>query len=131
MSRCIAYNKNNKKCRAKLENGKIFCCDKHYPINKEIINEGCFICSEKINNTNELIYLKCHHAFHKECYNEWLKYSTYETSVCIICLKEAFKPQLIKKKRKKKVNNIEDYLFFENKLNKLNKLNTILGINLI
>jgi hypothetical protein len=121
MNRCIAYNKNNNKCRAKLEEGKLFCCNAHYPTNAELVNEGCFMCFEKINNPTEIVYLKCHHAFHKDCYNEWLAHSTYETSVCIICLKEVFtKPlNIIKKKNLKKYVNIE-------KINHLNQINNIL-----
>ena len=52
--RCIAYTKNNKKCRVKLKENTFFCCKSHYPINEEIIDTGCFICSERIKNVNEL-----------------------------------------------------------------------------
>jgi len=121
MNRCIAYNKNNNKCRAKLEEGKLFCCNAHYPTNKEIVTEGCFMCFEKINNPTELVYLKCHHSFHKDCYNEWLSHSTYETSVCIICLKEVF-TQPLKNIKKNNIIKIE-------KINHLNKINNILILN--
>lgn len=83
MNRCIAINNQNKKCRAKTNN--LFCCEKHKPINKEIIDNGCFMCMEKIIKTNELILFKCNHAFHKICYMEWLRYSTYDTPICMIC----------------------------------------------
>lgn len=83
MNRCIAINNNNKKCRAKTNN--LFCCESHKPINKEIIDSGCFMCMEIITKTNEIIYFRCKHAFHKICYMEWLRYSTYETPICIIC----------------------------------------------
>jgi hypothetical protein len=86
MNRCIAINKNNKKCRAKTNN--LFCCEGHNPINKEIIDKGCFMCMEKISKTNEIILFKCKHAFHKICYMEWLRYSTYDTPICIICRSE-------------------------------------------
>jgi hypothetical protein len=126
MNRCIAYNKNNNKCRAKLEEGKLFCCNAHYPKNIEIVEEGCFMCFEKIKNPTEIVYLKCHHAFHKECYNEWLAHSTYETPVCIICLKIVFTSSLnIIKKIKKNVNiDLE-------KINHLNQINNILVFNQI
>jgi len=124
MNRCIAYNKNNNKCRAKLKESKLFCCVTHYPTNAEIISEGCFMCFEKINNPTELIYLKCHHAFHKACYNEWLSHSTYETTVCIICLKEVFKKHVKINKKDKK----NEHLHIE-KINHLNQINNILIFN--
>ena len=46
MNRCIAFNKNNKRCRAKCGN-KLFCCDEHEPINKDLITNGCFVCSKE------------------------------------------------------------------------------------
>jgi hypothetical protein len=84
-NRCNAYTWNERKCRAKLPDNKLFCCKKHEPINKEIIDEGCFICQEMIYNTNEIIVFNCNHAFHKPCYYEWLEYSTYEKPICILC----------------------------------------------
>ena len=100
MNRCIAYNKNNNKCRAKTKNNLLFCCNDHKPLNNDLINDGCFICSEKINNSNDIIYFKCKHAFHKPCYIEWLSYSTYEKSICMICRNEVLNDN-IKKKNKK------------------------------
>lgn len=106
--RCIALTKNNKKCRAKIKNNDIFCCKNHYPINKELIEDGCFICNEKINSSNELLYFKCKHAFHKPCYIEWLKFSTYESPICIICRNIAFnKPPEKIKRPLKFVSNID------------------------
>lgn len=83
MNRCIAININNKKCRAKTNN--LFCCEKHKPFNKEIIENGCFMCMEKIILSKDLILFKCNHAFHKSCYIEWLRYSTYDSPICMIC----------------------------------------------
>jgi len=89
-NRCIGFTKNNKKCRAIISNNdnKFFCCDSHQPLNKEILKDGCFICMEKIEKSNELIYFKCKHIFHKPCYLDWLIYSTYKNSICLVCRNE-------------------------------------------
>jgi hypothetical protein len=84
-NRCNAYTNSERKCRAKLFGNNLFCCKNHEPINKDIIEDGCFICHEIVNNTNDIIYFNCKHAFHKPCYYEWLEYSTYETPICLIC----------------------------------------------
>ena len=117
MNRCIAYNKNNKKCRTKTAANELFCCEAHKPINQELFEEGCFVCYQKEFQPNELIYLKCKHVFHKECYQEWLKYSTYDNPVCSICLRDVFihthqqkvivnKISLEKQMQMKKLNDI-------------------------
>ena len=121
MNRCLAFNTNNNRCRAKTKNGDLFCCEKHIPINKEIVEEGCFMCMEKINKSNEILYLKCHHAFHKECYLEWLQYSTYEEPICIICRKVAF----LKKDYEKKISKIKKFTDTD----KINEINNIINNN--
>jgi hypothetical protein len=83
--RCIAINKNNKKCRVKTNNNSFFCCKSHEPINKELLEDGCFLCMEKIEKVNDLIYFNCKHIIHKTCYKEWLKYSTYDENICLLC----------------------------------------------
>ena len=83
MNRCIGYNKNNHKCRAKTKNNQLFCCKQHEPINNDLVDTGCFICMDKITSANEMIYFKCSHVFHKSCYFEWLNFSTYETPICM------------------------------------------------
>ena len=93
MNRCMAYTCNNTKCRAKLKEGQLFCCQNHEPINREIIEEGCLICMEKKLYPNDIIYFKCKHAFHKECYIDWLQYSTYDTKICMICRNIVLKQQ--------------------------------------
>lgn len=109
MSRCIAYHKN-KKCRKKINENDFFCCKEHYPLNKEIIDEGCFICSEKIKNNKELYYFRCNHAFHRECYDEWCKYSNYNTTICMICRNEVLKkPIKLLKIRNHGVLNTNEY----------------------
>jgi hypothetical protein len=84
-NRCNAYTDTTRKCRAKLDRNQLFCCKNHEPINREIIEDGCFICHEMINDSNKIIYFNCKHAFHKPCYYEWLEYSTYEKPICLIC----------------------------------------------
>ena len=112
VNRCLGINKNNKHCRCITKNNQLFCCESHKPINKEIIEHGCFICTEKINTSKELIYFKCKHAFHKECYNDWLKYSTYDKHICLICRTE-FNPSFKSKKIKKIFNKIPMHIINE------------------
>jgi len=132
MNRCIAINSNNKKCRAKTNN--LFCCESHKPINKEIIENGCFMCMEMITKTNEIILFKCKHAFHKICYMEWLRYSTYDTPICIICRSEVMKNKQKKLKIIYQINNdhnkkIHDILYNDN-INYHNNLCQIDNINI-
>jgi hypothetical protein len=117
MNRCPAINKNNKWCRNICEN-RLFCCKSHEPINKELIEEGCFICSEKIIQTNEILYFKCKHAFHKDCYYEWMKYSTYNNMICLICRKDF----IFNKKKKNTIKYERVYLNNENPIFKINTL---------
>ena len=112
MNRCIAFNKNNKRCRAKCGN-KLFCCPEHEPINKDIITDGCFVCSEKIENTKELIYFECKHCFHKSCFIDFLKYSTYKNPVCLICRNEVLQNKS-KNINKKKIKVDKDYSDIKN-----------------
>ena len=99
-NRCVGYNKNNKKCRAKTKNNSLFCCKSHEPLNTEI-KDGCCICMDIIQNSSDIIFFKCKHAFHKQCYNEWLIYSTYLTPICMICRNEIKSQVKINKKNKK------------------------------
>lgn len=107
--RCIAINKNNKKCRAKTNNNSFFCCSSHEPINKELLEEECFLCTEKVLIPDDIIYFKCKHIFHKSCYNEWLRFSTYEERICLICRNIVFNNITvnIKKKIPRKIINTE------------------------
>ena len=91
MNRCNAFNKNNKKCRCIIKDDKLFCSDRHNPINKEIIDDGCFMCMDKIFDSKDIIYFKCKHAFHKPCYIDWLKFSTYSNPICMICRVDVLK----------------------------------------
>jgi hypothetical protein len=109
-NRCNAYTDTTRKCRAKLGENKLFCCKNHEPINREIIEEGCFICQEMINDTNKIIYFNCNHAFHKPCYYEWLEYSTYEKPICLICRNENIYCFLKLKKIKK---NLKTKYYYE------------------
>ena len=111
MNRCIAINKNNKRCRAKCGT-KLFCCKEHEPLNNEIINIGCYVCSEEIKSSNDLLYFKCKHCFHKECFLEFMKYSTYPNHVCLICRAEVFNENNKKKVKKNIVS--KDYSEIKN-----------------
>lgn len=108
MNRCPSKTINNKRCRAIIKDNNLFCCKGHEPINKDIIDNGCFMCMEKIEKSNDILFLKCNHAFHKSCYFEWLQFSTYENPICIICRSEVFqkKEKEIKKKEVKYITDI-------------------------
>jgi hypothetical protein len=122
-NRCVAFNINNRRCRAKLDENKLFCCKNHEPINNEII-ENCFLCMDKIEKTKDILFFKCKHAFHKPCYEEWLKFSTYENPICIICRNENITYECYMKNKKnntkqtilKKISN-EDLCKIKNILN--------------
>lgn len=118
MDRCIAFNKNNKRCRAKLLNGQLFCCESHKPINDNLIEDGCFICCEKITSVKDLYYFKCKHIMHKKCFDEWQKFSNYETPICMICRGDVLKkPEKKVKRRELGVINKNDYKKLENIIN--------------
>ena len=85
MNRCLGITKTNNRCRAKIKDNKLFCCKNHESINKELIDGCCFMCMEKVEKTNDIIFFKCKHAFHRECYFELIKYSNYDSSICMIC----------------------------------------------
>lgn len=115
--RCFAYNKYGKLCRTKIKNEQLFCCVAHNPINDDIL-EGCFLCMEEIKDINEIIYLKCHHAFHRPCYLEWLDVSTYENPICLLCRRDIIRniPQKNRKSNVIMVKTVDERLL---KLNKL------------
>ncbi len=120
INRCIAINKNNKRCRAKITNkNELFCCTSHYPINKELITNGCFMCNEQIHKSNDILYFECKHAFHKQCYLEWLEYSTYKTPICLICRNDVIK------KDSTKLNN--QYIKLINDIKPLTDINIIIS----
>lgn len=116
--RCIAFNKNNKRCRAKLKEGKLFCCEAHYPKNREIFEMGCFICCEDIKKSSDVYYFKCNHCIHKKCFDEWLNHSNYSSPICMLCRNEVFKIQeKVYKVRNIGVLNKNDYKKMENIIN--------------
>ena len=69
---------------------------------------------EKIEKANEILFLKCGHAFHKPCYLEWLKFSTYENPICIICRNNAFKINKINDVNEVKCKKITDKSLINN-----------------
>ena len=85
INRCTGYNKNHKKCRTITKNNALFCCPSHEPLNRDLIEDGCFMCMENIKSSNDIIYFRCKHAFHKDCYFNWLNVSTYENPICMLC----------------------------------------------
>ena len=119
---CIAYTNKNKKCRCKIPSNQLFCSEEHYPINKELVNEGCFMCCEKINSTKELYYFRCKHAFHKECYDEWSKVSTYNENICMLCRGEVLKKPI------KKIKIRDHGVFNKNEYKKLEDILKVISI---
>lgn len=123
INRCIGYNKNHKKCRAITKNNALFCSPCHEPLNRELIEDGCFMCMEYIKSSNDIIYFRCKHAFHKDCYFEWLNVCTYKNPICMVCRGEIdFLNQntcIIRKKYSTISDNLTDNI---NKLTKLFKI---------
>lgn len=46
------------------------------------------MCMENIKSSYDIVYFRCKHAFHKDCYFEWLNVSTYENPICMVCRNE-------------------------------------------
>ena len=113
--RCIGYKIKDgvrNKCRNKIRINKneislvdYFCCNEHKSKNIEDLMECCDMCGEEVNKLEEVIILKCNHAYHKQCYYKWLNRNT--KNICPICLFEYDKHKKTNKKkfRKKKENN--------------------------
>ena len=120
MNRCSGFTKNNIKCRAKTKDNKLFCCINHEPINRELIDNCCFMCMEKVIKSNDIIFFQCKHAFHKSCYLEWLTFSKYEDNICIICRKNVSTNKITNTKKKLKTTLI-DSTKIKNILNILNQ----------
>jgi hypothetical protein len=106
MKRCIGYQKNNKKCRNRVHGDELFCCESHRPFNYDFIEDGCYICMEKNIDTKDMYLFKCRHIFHKQCYDDWLKVSTYNEPICIICKNAIFKKNIIYRKYDNDINYI-------------------------
>jgi len=104
VNRCLGYTIHKKKCRTRIYDGRLFCCYAHQPLNPEIEKDGCNLCIEAIHDTRDLYYFPCKHAFHKSCYNDWCKVSTYLNPICIICRKDT--PFFLVIPRKKKSRNV-------------------------
>jgi len=127
INRCIGYTKNNKKCRAKIFNNNFFCCTDHEPKNREILTSNCFMCYEKIEKSSDLLFLKCRHAFHKQCYEEWIVFSTYDELICMICRSSTNLHKFLKKKEDE--NNEKQVLvkYKKKSYSDINKINEILS----
>lgn len=39
----------------------------------------CSICIDEINNKNDIVFLKCAHAYHKKCLNNWVQTKVHNT----------------------------------------------------
>lgn len=117
VNRCMGYTQSGKKCRTRLRNNQyLFCCESHKPYNKEILEDGCFCCMEKIINHKDGIFFKCRHLVHKSCYVEWARSegNTYEIPICVICREDVYQKQ--KKKRAIPYKNDEKKIDDINKL---------------
>lgn len=87
-NRCSGFTKSGKRCRAKIDEDKFYCCKDHEPYNMEIHTDGCFMCSDNITTSKELIQFKCRHVVHRCCYNEWIKFANYNKPSCVLCRTE-------------------------------------------
>ena len=108
-NRCLYWIKDNNtdkkyhKCRTKCPDGKYFCCINHTPKNLEDMLECCDVCCNELT-IQDLIILKCNHAYHKLCYFKWLNKNN--SNICPICNYSYQKhKKTIKKWVKKKTNN--------------------------
>ncbi len=87
-NRCIGYLKSGKKCRYKLGENRIykyFCCEDHLPFNVEFFENGCNICMSDNLEPSEIKILKCGHAIHKPCLQEWKNTRFDDIDKCYIC----------------------------------------------
>ena len=86
MSRCKGYTDKGKRCRTRICEKKLFCCDSHKPINYTDTIEECPICYATIHETdpNSGYVLRCNHMFHYSCIQEWFKSSTWRR-MCPMC----------------------------------------------
>jgi len=120
MNRCIGYNKYNKRCRTRIESTRFFCCESHEPINKEILSEPCIMCSQNVT-PDEITILKCNHAFHKKCLNEFFSYTQTESCLlCPMCRHEINTPS--EKKDKKILTFSDKYYIIPNDVCKILKI---------
>jgi hypothetical protein len=122
MNRCIGYNKNNRKCRAITKNNSLFCSPCHEPLNRELIDGECFMCIEKVTKSSDIIFFKCKHAFHKECYFEWVERSNNINPICMLCRNEI---DFLKDKKIKFFIDKYKKISYE-ELDNINKLDIIL-----
>ena len=110
MNRCKGLGINKKVCRKIIYHDIHFCCDAHKPINYDLVDYPCIICSN-LFTYNDIKVLKCNHAFHKECLNDYYESLTcsknnFEESIELTCplCKESLKS--INKKIHKRKNKI-------------------------
>ena len=126
MPRCIGRTKTNKRCRRKIhKKNEYYCCEKHKPINKDVITTECFMCSE-IVNPKKLWLLECGHAFHRECLKEWMNHllnnedtefnNDDDYNKCLICSKKI----LVNIEKKKQKIPFEKKIYKSNIINSLN-----------
>jgi len=80
------------------------------------------MCGEKIKHSKELYYFRCKHSFHKECYDEWSKFSTYIENICMLCRGEVLK------KPQKKITIRNHGVFNKNEYKKLEDILKVINI---
>ncbi len=112
--RCMGFNNNGNKCRTRIDNDlSYFCCESHKSYNFDEIVNQCPICLYKIR-PNDIRILRCKHAHHRGCLEEWLFSKTqdfaipnkedienYCCPICKMCI-----PTQKKKLKFKKYNNL-------------------------
>lgn len=64
-----------------------FYCRRHLPI-KDALTTSCPICFENFGYKQYHIVLKCNHAFHKKCFDEWLSHGGDTCPICRASLYE-------------------------------------------
>ena len=127
-NRCTGYLKCGKRCRTRLKEGQyLFCCDDHKPYNREILEDGCFCCTEKIINHKDALFFRCKHLVHKCCYIDWMKRAnnTYDEPICIICREVLYKKEMKEKKGEKEGQKKIDLHYFCNLFESMEEKNKI------
>jgi len=90
--RCIGYKIKDgvrNKCRNKIRINKeeislvdYFCCNEHKSKNIEDLMECCDMCGEEVNKLEEVIILKCNHAYHTNCIVTWFRTGNIKCPCC-------------------------------------------------
>jgi hypothetical protein len=93
VNRCNGFNSRGKKCRTRIENNQLFCCEQHKPLNYSEVIDECPICYAKINKESNQVYiLRCSHMFHYSCIQQWFNKDNTRR-MCPMCRQDVSPPE--------------------------------------